>query len=90
MIKLDNYRIVAIDSLNITFEHYKEVENLRTKEKTTKWVRVGGYYGNLRSALNGLKEYIINQEIQKQENVDILKVLDELNQAYVNCNLKAR
>ena len=90
MININNFRIIQLDKYNLTFEEFKEVENVKTKEKSIKWVRVGGYYGNLPSALKGLKEYIVNQKIGDNENVDILKFIDELNNSYVNCEIKAK
>ena len=89
MLKLDNFRIIQLDKLNLTFDEFREVENLKTKEKSMKWVRAGGYYGNLESCLKAIKDYIVSSEIGKNNNLDLLKFLDELNGSYVKCNLKA-
>ncbi len=83
-------RIVQLDPLNMTFEIYKEVENVRTKEKSVKWVREGGYYGTLPQCLKGIKDYIIQFENKNNENLDIIKLLDEINNLYIDTIIKIK
>ncbi len=90
MINFENFRIVQLDEFSMTFEVYREVENIRTHEKAFKWVREGGYYGNLEQCLKALKDYIIKKENMNNENLDIIKLLDEINNKYVNTKLKVR
>ena len=90
MINFENFRIVQLDEYSMTFEVYREVENIRTHEKTSKWVREGGYYGNLEQCLKAIKDYIIKEENMNNENLDIIKLLDEINNKYVNTILKVR
>lgn len=86
--QLDNFRLTALDDKNIIVEEYKQVVAKKTKEIKYKWVNIGGYYGNLERALNFLKEYIINTYADNSYE-DIMKKLEELNNAYVKCNIKA-
>ncbi len=85
--QLDNFRLKALDDKNIIVEEYKQVVAKRTKEIKYKWVNIGGYYTNLERALNFLKEYIINTYADNSYD-DIIKKLEELNNAYVKCNIK--
>ena len=92
MIDLGNFRIIQMDRYNLTFEQIKDVENKSTKEKTRKWVKVGGYYGNLQQCIKALKDYLIAERLQIVENgcenpETIIEYLDRLNNSYVNCNL---
>lgn len=88
MIKLnEKIRIIQLDQYNMTFEIYKEVENIKTHEKTIKWVRVGGYYGNLNQCTKAIKDYLIAEENQKNDNLDIISYLNEINESYKNCGL---
>ena len=80
-------RIIQLDQYNMTFEVYKEVENIKTHEKTTKWVREGGYYGNLKQCLKAIKDYLIAEENKNNDNLDILKYLDEINESYNKCGI---
>ena len=90
MINFDNFRIVQLDEYSMTFEVYREVENIRTHEKTFKWIREGGYYSNLEQCLKYLKDYIIKKENARNENLDIIKLLDEINNKYVNTFIKCK
>lgn len=83
-------RIIELDSYNTTFEVYKEVESLKTKEKSIKWVREGGYYANLQQCLKGIKDYIIKSENSKNENLDIIKLLEEINNLYIDTIIKIK
>ncbi len=88
--KLNNFRVVRVDSMNLTFEEYKKVESKRNNVVTsaTKWVRVGGYYGNLDQCLDGLKKYIINTFVDLTAYQDVLAKINELNNAIVECVVK--
>ena len=93
MIDLGNYRIIQLDKYNLTFEEFKELENTKTKEKYTKWIRVGGYYGSLEHCIKGLKDYILSQKLQDNEcdtPNDIIDYLDRLNNSYINCDFKIK
>lgn len=81
--ELGRFRVIKLDKYNLTFEEYKEVENTKTKEKSMKWVRVGNYYGNLGQCLKALKDYIIAERINEKD-LDLIKLLDELNNSYVS------
>ena len=87
MILLNRFRVKALDKYNITFEELKEVENKNTKQKRLEWVRVGGYYGKLDGALKWLKDYILQEYLESDVSVDMLALLDELNNKYVDCVL---
>ena len=81
-------RIVQIDQYNTTFEIYREVESNKTHEKSFKWVREGGYYANLGQCLIGIKEWIIKYENKNNEYLDIMKLLEEINNLYINTFIK--
>lgn len=83
-------RIIQLDVYNMTFEVYKEVESVKTKEKSVKWVREGGYYGTLPQCLKGIKDYIIKSENSKNENLDIIKLLEEINNLYIDTIIKIK
>lgn len=89
MINLGNFRIIRIDLYNLTFEQFKEVYHKKTDTKEMEWTRVGGYYGNLQQCLKALKDYIISIEMESNEEINIINLLDEINNKYINCNLKA-
>ena len=85
----ERFRVVSYDKYNITFEEYREVEKRETKEKVLEWVKAGGYYGTLKQCLKALKDYIIQQAIQK-EDLDVngmFKLIDNINNTYINCYL---
>lgn len=86
---LNNFRIVRLDASNLTFEEYKEVESKRNGETTisTKWVRVGGYYGSMERCLKGLKDYIISQYAAIDDYSVVLNKINSLNNAIVSCSL---
>lgn len=91
MLLLNRFRVKALDKYNITFEELKEVESKKkTKQKRLEWVRVGGYYGKLDGALKGLKDYILQEYLESDVSVDMLSLLDELNNKYVNCVLLSK
>ena len=93
MIDLGKYRIIQLDRYNLTFEEFKDLENTKTKEKYKKWIRAGGYYGNLQQCIKGLKEYIVaNNLLNNESNTpnEIIDYLDRLNDSYVNCDLRIK
>ena len=90
MINFENFRIVQLDEYAMTFEVYREHKERNNKERHFKWFREGGYYGNLEQCLKALKDYIIKKENMNNENLDIIKLLDEINNKYVNTILKVR
>lgn len=84
MINLENkVRIIQLDKYNMTFEVFKEVEDVKTKKKRLTWSKEGGYYGNLSQCLIAIKNYIISQENLKNDNLNIIQLLDEINNLYV-------
>lgn len=85
---LDNFRVIVLDDLNITFEEYKEVHNPINKTSTTKWVRVGGFYGTLTSCLRALKSYIIMTYMNIDDYKEVLDMIQALNDAVVNVSIK--
>ena len=87
---LDNFRILKIDDWNLTFEEYKEVINPIKKTKSSKWVRVGGYYGNMKSCLEALKNYIIDTYVSIEDYEEVLEKIDKLNNCIVNCVLRCK
>ena len=86
---IDNFRILRLDSLNLTFEEYKTVESNRNGITTssTKWVRVGGYYGNMEQCLDGLKKYIISTYAELDSYQEVLDKINILNKAVVECRI---
>lgn len=88
---LDNFRILKIDDWNLTFEEYKEVINPIKKTKSSKWVRVGGYYSNMKSCLEAIKNYIINNYYANIDDYkELLDKINELNNCIVNCVLRCK
>ena len=87
---LDNFRIWALDPLNITFDEYREVENKKDKTKSYKWIRTGGYYSNVQTCLNAIRDYIIHNYIinQIEGYEETLEKIKELHDAIVQCDLK--
>lgn len=85
---LDNFRVIVLDDLNITFEEYKDVLNPITKTTTTKWVRVGGFYGTLTSCLRALKSYIIMTYMNIDDYQEVLDKIKALNEAIVSVSIK--
>lgn len=90
---LDNFRIVKLDKLNLTFEEYKEVIRVNRKEedgrKVIRWVQVGGYYSSLEETLKALKKYIIFNFIEHTYD-EVIQKIEKLNKAIVECNLVVR
>ena len=85
---LDNFRVIILDDLNITFEEYKDVLNPITKETTTKWVRVGGFYGTLTSCLRALKSYIVMSYVDIDDYQEVLDKIKALDEAIVEVRIK--
>ena len=90
MIDLKNFRVVKLDSWNWTFEQFREIKS-KDKTQPTKidWVRVGGYYGNMKQCLNALKDYIINDDVNKNDydTESLIEKINMLNNSYVNCKI---
>ena len=86
---LDKFKVVRLDDINITFEEYKDVLNPITKEVTTKWVRVGGFYGTLTSCLRALKSYIIMTYMDTDDYKDVMDKIKALEHAVVSVEIKA-
>lgn len=86
---LDKFKVVRLDDINITFEEYKDVLNPITKEVTTKWVRVGGFYGTLTSCLRALKSYIIMTYMDTDDYKDVMDKIKALEYAIVSVEIKA-
>ena len=86
---LDKFKVVRLDDINITFEEYKDVLNPITKEVTTKWVRVGGFYGTLTSCLRALKSYIIMTYMDIDDYKDVIDKIKALEYAVVSVEIKA-
>ena len=85
---LNNFRVIILDDLNITFEEYKDVFNPITKDTTTKWVRVGGFYGTLTSCLRALKSYIVMTYMNIEDYEEVLAKINALNDAVVSVSIK--
>lgn len=85
---LDNFRVIVLDDLNITFEEYKDVLNPITKTTTTKWVRVGGFYGTLTSCLRALKSYIVMTYMNIEDYKEVLDKIKSLDEAVVSVHIK--
>ena len=76
--EIGNFRVVRIDSLNMSFE-----EKQKDKNGNDKWKRVGGYYGDLSSLCKGLGDYIINANIENTKDVDALAdLLKDIKELY--------
>lgn len=84
MILLNRFRIKALDRMNITFEELKEIESKDKKSKRLEWTRVGGYYGTIDATLKALKDYILQEYLATDVSEDMLGVLDELANSYVD------
>lgn len=84
MILLNRFRIRALDKYNITFEELREIESKDKKHKRLEWSRVGGYYGTLDHTLKALKEYITQEYLSSDVSEDMMKVLDDLKESYVD------
>ena len=85
---LDNFRVIILDELNVTFEEYKDVYNPITKTTTTKWSRVGGYYGSMERCLNALKDYIIRSYMAVEDYEEVLNKIQALKDATVEVSIK--
>ena len=84
-------RIRQLDSFSMTFDVYRVVKKSPlNKEERYDWVQEGGYYGNLEHCLKAIKDYIIKEENKRDDNLDILKLLDEINNKYVNTFIKCK
>lgn len=86
---IDNFRILKLDPLNLTFEEYRKVEsrNKVITQSTMKWVRVGGYYGRIDQCLDALKYYIISNYANEDGYNDVLNKIKNLHNAIVECRI---
>lgn len=87
MLKIGDYKIYRFDKFNIVFEYPKEIESKATKEKRYEQT-IGGYYSTLSQCLNGIKQHIILSNLNEVDNEGLIKMLDEMNNAIVNCELR--
>lgn len=91
MLNLKNkYRIYKIDSLNYTYETFKEVINPKTKERSSKWIKSYKYYGDIKTALEGVKREILDELLEtKDYSLETLKTdLEELLATIQNISIK--
>ena len=84
-------RIRQVDNFSMTFDVYRVVKKSPlNKEERYDWAQEGGYYGTLCQCLKAIKDYIIKEENKRDDNLDILKLLDEINNKYVNTFIKCK
>ena len=91
MLNLKNkYRIYKIDSLNYTYETFKEVINPKTKERSSKWIKSYKYYGDVKTALEGVKREILDELLESKDySLETLKTdLEELLATIQNISIK--
>lgn len=91
MLNLKNkYRIYKIDSLNYTYETFKEVINPKTKESSNKWIKSYKYYGDIKTALEGVKREILDELLESKDySLETLKTdLEELLATIQNISIK--
>lgn len=86
---IKNFRVLKLDSYNLTFEEYRKVESTRkgVTTSTTKWVRVGGYYGKVSQCLEAMKNYIISTYMNLEDYQEVLDMINALNGAVVECKI---
>lgn len=76
------YRIVRIDSLNLTFEKYTTIKK-KDGSEIQQWKQVGNYYGNIGHCIRALKDYIIQDNFDNLKSIDdLLKLLDTIETKY--------
>ena len=56
----DKIRITRLDEKNLQVEEYRKKVDPKTKTERYDWCRVG-YYGDLKSAINGALKYCLNE-----------------------------
>lgn len=91
MLNLKNkYRIYKIDSLNYSYDTFKEVINPKTKESSIKWIKSYKYYGDVKTALEGVKREILDELLEtKDYSLETLKTdLEELLATIQNISIK--
>lgn len=91
MLNLKNkYRIYKIDSLNYSYDTFKEVINPKTKEPSNKWIKSYKYYGDIKTALEGVKREILDELLEtKDYSLETLKTdLEELLTAIKNISIE--
>lgn len=76
------YRIVRIDSLNLTFEKFVTIKKKNGTE-SQEWKQVGNYYGNIGHCVRALRDYIIQDNFNTLTSVDdLLELLDKITDKY--------
>jgi len=91
MLNLKNkYRIYKIDSLNYSYDTFKEVINPKTKESSIKWIKSYKYYGDVKTALEGVKREILDELLESKDySLETLKTdLEELLATIQNISIK--
>jgi len=91
MLNLKNkYRIYKIDSLNYSYDTFKEVINPKTKETSKKWIKSYKYYGDIKTALEGVKREILDELLESKDySLETLKTdLEELLATIQNISIK--
>lgn len=74
----DKLRIRRFDDKNFVVEQLRDVENLKTKTTTKKWIWCG-YYGDVKTALVGvLHKCLFDSEEEKLELKDILNKIESV------------
>lgn len=68
----DKIRITRLDEKNLQLEEYRKVINKKSKEERFEWCWKG-YYGDLKSAINGVLKYYL-MELSTED----IKTLSEL------------
>lgn len=56
----DKIRITRLDKVNLELQEYRKKVDPKTKNERYDWCRVG-YYGDLKSAINGALKYCLNE-----------------------------
>lgn len=79
----NDYRIIKIDSMNLSFE--------KLNKKTNKWFRVGGYYPNLELTCKALKDFIVNESVDNCTNVyELIELLTEIQIKYATIEFEVK
>lgn len=56
----DKIRITRLDKVNLELQEYRKKVDPKTKTERYAWCRLG-YYGDLKSAINGALKYCLNE-----------------------------
>lgn len=75
----EKVRIRRLDERNLQLEEYRKIVNPKTKDERYDWVWLG-YYGDLRSALNGVVKHcstiLIDEDLKNCK--EVIKRLEEI------------